>query len=134
MKFYKEENGCWIWTGATRRNYPLMRIGGKMMTVSRVMFSIFRGTIYASEVICHSCDNPRCINPDHLFVGTMKDNMSDASMKGRFFNQRKTHCKHSHELSISNTYLYDGKRCCRICRSMAAKKSYHKKKTLDLAK
>jgi len=54
-----------------------------------VSYRIFKGDIPKGLYVCHACDNPRCINPDHLWVGTAKENMQDAKRKGRLFHQKK---------------------------------------------
>lgn len=80
------ETLCWEWTGAIHPNgYPLMGIGGKQkqFKVHRFAYQMFFGDIPDGFVAMHSCDNRKCSNPAHLSLGTHKENMQDASRKGR---------------------------------------------------
>lgn len=77
-------SNCWKWIGAKKRSgYGNFYMHGKYLGAHRASFVLFRGDIPASTYICHSCDNPSCVNPDHLFVGTPKQNQEDMTRKGR---------------------------------------------------
>ena len=85
----KQESGCWVWTGANNGlGYGVMRLGLKQVYAHRFSYEQFVSPIPDGLCICHKCDNPRCVNPDHLFLGTQKDNMQDCSRKGRCGPQR----------------------------------------------
>jgi len=58
-------------------------LGGKRVLAHRMSFAVHKGDIPKGMMVLHACDNPGCINPDHLFLGTAKDNDSDCRMKGR---------------------------------------------------
>jgi len=84
------DDECWTWTGAsykfTNRNYIQGHIrddNGKTTTPSRAAWVIFRGEIPTGLHILHKCDNPLCVNPNHLFLGTNSDNIADRVRKGR---------------------------------------------------
>ena len=77
-------NGCWIWLkGKDKNGYGLMSVNNKSYRSSRITYETFIGYIPPGMLICHSCDNPSCINPEHLFLGSPKDNMTDMYQKNR---------------------------------------------------
>lgn len=77
-------SGCWEWVGSKDgRGYGVFCRGNKTCRAHRISYEAYKGKIPADMVICHSCDNPSCINPDHLRVGTMKENMADREARGR---------------------------------------------------
>lgn len=81
--------GCWIWRGATfNTGYGHTRdIGRKQITAHRYAYQLIHGEIPKGLVICHSCDNPLCVCPNHLFAATQKANIRDAMSKGRLARQ-----------------------------------------------
>ena len=80
-----EATGCWIWQGACCNGYGKLRLGpnGKPVACHRLMYEHVHGPIPPGGVVMHKCDNRRCVNPDHLSVGTQKENIRDMHKKGR---------------------------------------------------
>lgn len=120
-------DNCWQWTAAKtdKRGYGYFWNGHRNVLSHRWSFEYFRHEIPRTLFVCHHCDNPSCVNPDHLFVGTNSDNMKDAGAKGRLPQQNgrnrntlKTHCPKGHPYSGDNLYINPkGNRFCRTCRS-----------------
>jgi len=80
-------DSCWLWTGSkTPKGYGHMRINGKNVYVHRLSYQIHHGPIPDKIEVCHTCDNPPCINPSHLFLGTHAENIEDSKKKGRRIN------------------------------------------------
>ena len=77
---------CWNWTGSkTLDNYGLVGYDGKICRVHRVAATIYHNFDFNSRgLVCHTCDNPKCFNPEHLFIGTDLSNSQDKFRKGRF--------------------------------------------------
>ena len=81
-----EQTGCWVWQGGCGYNgYARLRRGddGKPVLCHRVVYEHFSGPIPEGLVVMHTCDNRRCLNPEHLRAGTQKENMQDMYKKGR---------------------------------------------------
>jgi hypothetical protein len=79
-------NGCHIVVSHKAHNgYARVRIANKLMFMHRYIWEKYNGVIPAGLVVCHSCDEPLCINVDHLFLGTPQDNIKDMNTKGRHF-------------------------------------------------
>lgn len=78
------KDACWPWPGATDRNgYPYLWSKGKTGRAHRISYETFIGAIPGGMCVLHSCDNRRCVNPHHLFVGTHQDNQRDKVTKDR---------------------------------------------------
>lgn len=78
-------NGCWERTGTKNsQGYGLFSLAaGETVFAHRHSYRTYRGPIPRGLLVCHTCDNPRCVRPDHLWVGTVSDNNADARSKGR---------------------------------------------------
>lgn len=102
-KVIKHEKGCWEWKGA-RHLGGYGKVGQRL--ASHVSWIVHFGSVPEGLEVCHSCDNPECTRPDHLWLGTHGDNMRDAFAKGRIVHIPKTHCKRGHEFIAKNTYVW----------------------------
>lgn len=115
------ETWCWNWQRSTTHNGygQIHTFGDRLQTrVHRISYLFFKGPILAGNIIGHTCDNRRCLNPDHLWQGTVLDNQRDMSHKGRGRSGGNfmTHCKRGHKFDTENTYVNLGRRVCRTCK------------------
>lgn len=78
---------CWEWVGDTARGgYGRISVNGKQTVAHRIAYMLTYGPISDDICVCHKCDNRLCVRPEHLFLGTMKDNVRDMHIKGRNVN------------------------------------------------
>lgn len=128
---------CLEWTGRISKDgYGCFVSKKKYYTAHRVAYQICIGDIPRGLFICHKCDNRKCVNPLHLFIGTHQDNMNDMVRKGRSknSNKNKTFCKHNHEFTIENTKYYNNirygtpmRQCITCTKNRVFKKKVSKK-------
>ena len=75
--------GCWEWDAVDKLPYGSVNFNKKRQSAHRVSYQLFNGKIHNGLSVLHKCDNPACVNPEHLFLGTHQDNMNDMVSKGR---------------------------------------------------
>lgn len=115
---------CWTWLGGKHRGYGIFSGSANARPASRrahrTAWELTNSKPFPrGKLACHTCDNPSCVNPAHIWPGTPKDNTRDMLAKGRCTKANKTHCVHGHEFTPENTFinnkLSSPARACRTC-------------------
>lgn len=115
---------CWEHSGAPNvKGYVSVRVNKKLWLAHRYAWTITFGPIPDGLCVLHSCDNPPCCRPDHLFLGTKATNNADMMVKGRHGWKTRTHCVNGHEWTSENTRI--GKRGTRECRACDRERGSH---------
>jgi hypothetical protein len=134
MKFVSFEpmSGCWLWIGHTMKNgYGKFGHSKKhrSMLAHRESYMLFNGDLVDGLDVDHVCCNRSCVNPEHLVLATRSQNIMRYRRNTPIDPRRyKTHCKHGHEFTSSNTYIKpNGCRACRQCLSLRSMVSFRKK-------
>lgn len=97
QKVDKTNGGCWVWRGAVNnKGYGIFNYCGVTKLAHRVSWEFAKGRIPICMNVLHKCDTPRCVNPEHLFLGTQKDNMQDCSSKNRIHVNWPARCGEKH--------------------------------------
>lgn len=93
-------DACWEWKGAHKKpqGYGIVSAGGRQLKAHRLVYAVLVGPVSNDVYVCHSCDNPPCCNPAHLYLGTQSNNMIDRRERGRD-NSRKGEAHHKAKLT-----------------------------------
>lgn len=109
-----ENTGCWEWTGYRYHGYGILSVNRRPTKAHRFVYELLREKIPKNAILCHTCDNRSCVNPDHVYVGTYADNNRDIrERRGHHFSVR-TQCHRGHEYTPENT-KYKKEGGARIC-------------------
>lgn len=121
---------CWEWTaGKDGFGYGMFTFNKRSRRAHILSWEWHNNKSASGLFVCHKCDNPGCVNPDHLFLGTIQDNNLDSHKKGRSHAARlkaRTHCQHGHEFTKENTYITRTGRMCVTCVKANGRKRYLK--------
>ena len=121
------QNGdCVEWTRARSTGYGVALVNGRRRYIHRLAWEMANGRpVPTGMVVCHSCDNPPCFNPAHLFTGTQGDNLRDMASKGRW-RSGYSHCKRGHAMTGENIASNGPNTTCRACRRITSAKAQAK--------
>jgi hypothetical protein len=122
----EKTDSCWLWTAGKRNKdgYGAFRLNDKIIDAHRVSYLLFKGELSDPKlIVCHTCDNKLCVNPEHLYLGTYKDNLTDAYVRG-------TRNKRPINLIHGTKHASNQKCKCKICRDANAERmrNYRKNK------
>lgn len=132
-RFTINENECFEYNGTiSDQGYGIMNIKSKNIRTHRLAWQLMVGPIPEGLCVLHHCDNRKCFNTEHLYLGNRADNMRDTIERDHFksWHRDKTQCKRGHEFTEDNTYIRPNNvgRRCRTCQKVHQYNSYWKKK------
>jgi len=108
--------GCWLWTGyCSVSGYGKTSFKAHPYLAHRLSYELFYGKFNHNLKVLHKCDTPACVNPQHLSLGTQKENIHDMLKKHGHYNSKKTSCPRGHLFNNENTRIYKKSKVCRIC-------------------
>ena len=113
----RKTDTCWLWTGVLdNHGYGRMKINDKSTGAHRYSYMIHKGKIGDGLFVCHTCDNPACVNPSHLYAGTAADNANDRGVRGRTARGDKSPTRLNMESVVrgSQHHWAKGKEECRV--------------------
>lgn len=113
------ETGCWLWTGCTDKDgYGITNANGASIKAHRAAYEIANGEIPDGLIICHTCDISSCVNPNHLYAGTYKENSNDMVARGRSLTGERNHKAKLTETAVINirSMAADGRSIASIAR------------------
>ena|SRR3990167_5931190 len=103
----EKTDGCWEWTGARSNGYGQFSVNSKPAWAHRVAYELTYGAIPDGLLVCHHCDNGRCVRPDHFFLGSIKDNAVDMANKLRgTIGPRNRHCRITAQQAVAVRITY----------------------------
>lgn len=114
----QKSDGCWLWTASRGTAGYGYFVGLKSRQAHRVAWELTNGKpVPSGLMVCHTCDVRACVRPDHLFLGTAKDNAQDAVSKDRLYRNHPSHCVNGHQFTPENTRQEqrNGRVCRRRC-------------------
>lgn len=127
MRHVQKTETCWLWTGPRHtdgygRAFLHELNSENAIRAHRISFHLFVRPLEAREWVLHSCDNPPCVNPAHLRAGNIVDNVGDMVCRGRNWQASVLRCPSGHEYTPENTDVRDGRRYCRRCGHISARR------------
>lgn len=131
IKFGKRKDDCWIWEGPLFNGYGKANLPGHgQINAPRVAYMLFGGDIPRRHHIHHLCENPSCVNPEHLLPVPPEVHVSQFTTRSfAYQNLHKTHCRGGHAFTQENTYINRaGSRCCRTCLRLRGNQRYAAKR------
>lgn len=115
-RFAVDEAGCWIWQGGRNgKGYGAVNVAGRVRSAHREVYGALVTPVPDELTLDHLCRVHACVNPAHLEPTTSRENTLRSPQTIAGIHARQTHCKHGHEFTPDNTYLYEGRRYCRTC-------------------